>query len=36
MGLHEAIGWGFLETSTIHGKFIKHRDHAAFLLIVVI
>ena len=36
MGLHEAIGWGFLETSTIHGKFTKHRDHAAFLLIVVI
>ena len=36
MGLHEVIGWGFLETSTIHGKFTKHRDHAAFLLIVVI
>lgn len=36
MGLHEAIGWDFLETFMIHEKFTKHRDHATFLLIVVI
>lgn len=36
MGLREAIGWDFLETSMIHGRFTKDRDHAAFLLIVVI
>ena len=36
MGLHEAVGWGFLEISAIRGKFIKHRNYIAFLLTVVI
>lgn len=36
MGHREAIGWGFLKSATIHGKFIKHRSHIALLLPVVI